>query len=160
MPIVTLWAPEIPGNTGAIGRLCAANSVPLWILGKPSFEISDRSAQRAGLDYWEHLRWEQKEDPEAFLNEFSDRCVFFTKRATRTLFDHQFLSTDILVFGPESTGLPSDVIRKYPERCVRIPQSNNNVRSLNLAQSAAVGLYEALRQMEKMGGTIDTPYWA
>jgi tRNA (cytidine/uridine-2'-O-)-methyltransferase len=158
--IVALWSPEIPGNTGSIGRLCAANGIPLWIVGKPLFEISDRSAQRAGLDYWDQLEWRQWDNPEEFIQQHADRCCFFTKRSNRLYFDRVFSDRDILVFGPESKGLPSDVLLKYPDQTLRLPQRNNAVRSLNLAQCVAAVVYEGLRQQYLRGAHVNTPFWS
>lgn len=157
--IIALWEPEIPGNTGSIGRLCAANNIPLWILGKPAFEMSDKAAQRAGLDYWDQLDWRMWHDPQEFIDEHHSRCLFFTKRASKLVVDHVFTQDQILVFGPETRGLDASLLQTYFPQTVRIPQLNNNVRSINLAQSVAVGLYLGLAQFHSRGAEVNKPHW-
>jgi tRNA (cytidine/uridine-2'-O-)-methyltransferase len=146
---VALVEPEIPPNTGNIARLCAANNVPLHIVGVPGFRLDDRAVKRAGLDYWPHvilkrhgnLRDLQQELPEC-------RFLYFSTKAETAYTDWTFTTADCLVFGRETRGLPEDVLRENWQRSLTIPMLNPNVRSLNLSTAVAVVLYEALRQIQ------------
>ena len=144
---VALLEPEIPPNTGSIARLCAATRVPLHIVGATGFRLDERAVRRAGLDYW----------PEVILHRHPDlislyellphaRFVYLTTKAERSYTDWPFSADDCLIFGRETRGLPADILRQNWERCLTIPMLNAKVRSLNLAMSVAIVLYEALRQ--------------
>lgn len=146
---VALYEPEIPPNTGNIARTCAATRTPLHIVGKPVFDLSDSRVKRAGLDYWEFLELHRHADLAALETALppSARIVCLTTKATRLYTDWEFRPDDCLLFGPESRGLPPEVREKYSDNCLTIPMFQPGVRSLNLANSAAVVLYEAIRQL-------------
>lgn len=144
---VVLVRPEIALNTGAIGRTCVAAGAMLWLVRPLGFRIDDRSVRRAGLDYWEHLAWRAVDDlDEVAAVVGADRFWFFSTRADRTHFDATFREGDALVFGPESRGLPASWLEMHPDRSVRIP-IRPEARSLNLANAASIGVYEAIRQI-------------
>ncbi|HYG81562.1 MAG TPA: tRNA (cytidine(34)-2'-O)-methyltransferase [Pyrinomonadaceae bacterium] len=144
---VALVEPEIPPNTGNIARLCAATSVPLHIVGVAGFRLDDRAVRRAGLDYWPEVVLERHRDLAALAESLPGaRFVYLTTKAERRYTDWEFTPDDCLVFGRETRGLPEDVLRANWERCLTIPMLNPRVRSLNLATSVAIVLYEALRQ--------------
>ncbi|HWS99515.1 MAG TPA: tRNA (cytidine(34)-2'-O)-methyltransferase [Pyrinomonadaceae bacterium] len=144
---VALVEPEIPPNTGNIARLCAATRVPLHIVGVAGFRLDDRAVKRAGLDYWPEVELERHRDLGSLAEALPGaRFVYLTTKAERLYTDWEFAPDDCLVFGRETRGLPEDVLRANWERCLTIPMLNPRVRSLNLATSVAVVLYEALRQ--------------
>jgi tRNA (cytidine/uridine-2'-O-)-methyltransferase len=146
---VALVEPEIPPNTGNIARLCAATRTPLHIIGATGFRMDDRALRRAGLDYWSEVELHRHLDMEDFYRALPHaRFVYLTTKAERSYTDWQFEARDCLVFGRETRGLPEDLLRANWERCLTIPMPNPNVRSLNLATSVAIVLYEALRQLK------------
>lgn len=152
---VALVEPEIPPNTGNIARLCAAMRVPLHIVGVTGFRLDDRAVRRAGLDYWPEVSLHRHRDLPALEAALADaRFIYLTTKAERPFTDWQFEANDCLVFGRETRGLPEELLRANPERCLTIPMLNRKVRSLNLATSVAIVLAEALRQtgaFEKQG---------
>jgi tRNA (cytidine/uridine-2'-O-)-methyltransferase len=144
---VALVEPEIPPNTGNIARLCAATRVPLHIVGVTGFRLDDKAVKRAALDYWPEVtltRHASLSDLEAGLPEA--RFLYLSTKGGKNYVDWQFQSSDCLVFGRETRGLPEDVLKANWDRCLRIPILNPNVRSLNLSTAVAIVLYEALRQ--------------
>lgn len=144
---VALLEPEIPQNTGNIARLCAATRTPLHIAGVTGFRLDDRAVRRAGLDYWPEVSLQRHRDLDelqAFLPKA--RFIYFSTKAEKPFFEWQFDQHDCLVFGPETRGLPESLLRQNWERSLIIPMLNPKVRSLNLANSVAIALYEALRQ--------------
>ena len=144
---VALVEPEIPQNTGNIARLCAATRVPLHIVGVTGFRLDDRAVRRAGLDYWPEVLLTRHRDLEALTDALPEaRFVYLTTRAERSYTDWRFEANDCLVFGRETRGLPDELLRANWERCLTIPMLNPKVRSLNLATSVGIVLYEALRQ--------------
>jgi|SRR4030095_14289627 tRNA (cytidine/uridine-2'-O-)-methyltransferase len=144
---VALVEPEIPQNTGNIARLCAATGTDLHIVGMPGFRLDDRAVRRAGLDYWDQVSIQRHRDLEALSSSLSHtRFLFFSTKAERNLWEQTFEHNDCLVFGPETRGLPESLLRENWDRCLRVPMTNPNVRSLNLANTVAIALYEALRQ--------------
>jgi tRNA (cytidine/uridine-2'-O-)-methyltransferase len=144
---VVLVEPEIAANTGAIGRTCVAVGATLWLVRPLGFHIDDRSVRRAGLDYWEHLRYHVVDDLEEVVRRIGrDRLWWFSTKASRVYTEAPFRPGDGLVFGPESRGLPRRWIDENPERALRIPM-RPEARSLNLANAASVGLYEAVRRI-------------
>ena len=146
---VVLVEPEIPQNTGSIGRLCLATGTTLHLVDPLGFEITAARLRRAGLDYWEHLQVVRHESLEKFLASLPPEAprVFFSKKAGHTLFEHQFVPGTYLIFGKETMGLPDSVINAYPTETVRIPMYDARVRSLNLANAVSVAVYEAIRQL-------------
>ncbi len=152
---IVLVEPEIPQNTGNIARLCAAVGAPLHIVGATGFRMDDRAVRRAGLDYWDQVTIERHRDLDTFYQSMHEaRFVYLTTKAERSLWDWRFESGDCLIFGPETRGLPESLLRSNWESCLKIPILNLNVRSLNLANSVAIALYEALRQLSlRVGGS-------
>jgi tRNA (cytidine/uridine-2'-O-)-methyltransferase len=144
---VALVEPEIPPNTGNIARLCAATHVPLHIVGATGFRLDDRAVRRAGLDYWPEVELHRHLDMEALNTALPDtRLVYLTTKAQKSYAEWSFQPHDCLVFGRETRGLPESLLRANWDRCITIPMLNQNIRSLNLATSVAIVLYEALRQ--------------
>ena len=148
---VALVEPEIPPNTGNIARLCAATGAPLHVIGATGFRMDDRSLRRAGLDYWDHVSLSRHVDFESFERSNLDaRMVLLTTKAECSYIDWEFTPNDCLVFGRETRGLPDDLLERYQDNCIRIPMPSGNVRSLNLATSVGIVLYEALRQTKSL----------
>ncbi len=144
---IALIEPEIPPNTGNIARLCAATRTPLHVVGVTGFRMDDRSLRRAGLDYWREVTLHRHLDFDALrVSEANARFVFLTTKAQKSYTEWRFTNDDCLVFGRETRGLPEELLRAHWKDCITIPMLNPNVRSLNLATSVAIVLYEALRQ--------------
>lgn len=141
--------PEIPQNTGSVGRLCLATGATLHLVEPMGFEITHSRLRRAGLDYWEHLKVRRHWSIEDFMKELPPDAsrVFFTKKAGHTLFEHQFAPGTYLIFGKETMGLPEWLTNAYPTDCARIPMYDARVRSLNLANAVSIAVYEAIRQL-------------
>lgn len=148
---VVLVEPEIPGNTGNIARLCAATGCRLHLVRPLGFSTDDKHLKRAGLDYW-HLLDISYHDSFEELQTLYPNGRFFchTTKATRFHSDVQFNGGDFLVFGKETAGLPPKILTQYPEYCIRLPMIEG-ARSLNLSNSVAVSVYEALRQTGYVG---------
>jgi tRNA (cytidine/uridine-2'-O-)-methyltransferase len=145
---VALVEPEIPPNTGNIARLCAATFTELHIVGVTGFRMDDKTLKRAGLDYWNEVKLHRHLDLDALHEALSrSRFLYFTTKADRSYSDWQYAREDCLVFGPETRGLSESLLKANSERCLTIPMPNENVRSLNLANSVGIVLYEALRQI-------------
>jgi tRNA (cytidine/uridine-2'-O-)-methyltransferase len=143
---IALYEPEIPPNAGNVARLCAATGCSLHLIGRLGFSFRHPDAQRAAMDYWEHVELHRHLNFDDFLEGIHPgRLWAFTTRADRSLWQADFRSGDILLFGPESRGLPEDILNSPLCSPVRIPMLAD-ARSLNLASAAAIGLYEALRQ--------------
>ena len=144
---VALFEPEIPPNTGNVARLCAATRTPLHVVGVTGFRLDDRAARRAGLDYWPEVELRRHRDLDALKGALPDsRLLYLTTRAERSYAECSFAEGDCLVFGPETRGLPEELLRANRQHCLTIPMANPRVRSLNLATSVGIALYEALRQ--------------
>jgi tRNA (cytidine/uridine-2'-O-)-methyltransferase len=145
---VALIEPEIPPNTGNIARLCAATYTPLHLVGRLGFRTDDKAVRRAGLDYWSEVEIHYHLNIQA-LYEMLPACrfLYFTTKSKRSYVDFRYGAGDCLVFGRETRGLPEDLLRANWEHCLTIPMRNPAVRSLNLATSAGIALYEALRQV-------------
>jgi tRNA (cytidine/uridine-2'-O-)-methyltransferase len=144
---VALVEPEIPPNTGNVARLCAAVRVPLHVVGVTGFRMDDRTLRRAGLDYWSEVELHRHRDLDGLRDSIPEaRFVYLTTKSERAYTDWPFTSSDCLVFGRETRGLPEELLRENWANCVTIPILNPKVRSLNLATAVAVVLYEALRQ--------------
>jgi len=145
---IALVEPEIPPNTGNIARLCAATFTDLHVVGATGFRMDDRTLKRAGLDYWNEVRLHRHIDLDRLYKALPDsRFLYFTTKTDRSYADWQYSSGDCLIFGRETRGLPEDLLAANRERCLTIPMPNKNVRSLNLANSVGIVLYEALRQI-------------
>jgi len=145
---IVLVQPEIPHNTGAIGRLCAGLGGTLHLIRPLGFHLTDRWIKRAGLDYWQHLEVTLHDDWAAFLaTQQPGRLLFASTRGERSLYDCRFTPDDWLVFGNESRGLPEPFYTRYRDSLYRIPMPGPHARSLNLANAVAVCAYEAWRQV-------------
>ena len=146
---VVLFEPQIPQNTGSIGRLCLATGTTLHLVHPLGFEITHAKLKRAGLDYWEHLKVVEHPSIEAFFEMLPPGAqkVFFSKKAGHTLFDQKFEAGAYLIFGGEVTGLADWILNRYPTETARIPMYDARVRSLNLSNAASICLYEAIRQL-------------
>ena len=146
---VVLYQPEIPYNTGSVGRTCVAVGAKLWLVRPLGFRIDDYHLRRAGMDYWERLAWEVVDDWDALAAALAGaRPWLFTKKAQRSYLDVAYEPGAVLVFGSESAGLPDSLLAANQDRQVRIP-IRSDVRSLNLSNSVAVAAYEAVRQWGK-----------
>lgn len=144
---VVLVEPEIPPNTGNIARLCAATETKLHIVGVTGFRMDDRTLRRAGLDYWNEVDLYRHVDLEALYASAPEGRFFYLTTKTRKVYtDQQFAQGDFLVFGPETRGLPASLLEANADRCLTVPMLNPNVRSLNLATTVGIVLYEAIRQ--------------
>ncbi len=144
---IALYEPEIPPNTGNIARLCAATNTPLHIVGVTGFRMDDRTLKRAGLDYWDHVILHRHVDLNAlFATLPGSRFLYLTTKTDQPYTNFEFQASDCLIFGPETRGLPEELLAD-PQSCLTIPMPNPSVRSLNLATSVAIVLYEALRQV-------------
>lgn len=146
---VVLYTPEIPHNTGAIGRLVLAVNARLHLIEPLGFSLEEKHLRRSGLDYWQHLDVKTWPNWESFLAAVQPqaRLWFFTTKTAKAHWDAQFQAGDYLVFGPESRGIPEALLAKYPDQCLSIPMPNPQVRSLNLATAAGIAMYAALGQM-------------
>lgn len=148
---VALVRPEIPPNTGNIARLCAATGTPLHLVGPLGFRLSDKSLRRAGLDYWDAVELHAHGDWEDFRKALplpAERLHLFSTAGGRSFFDTEFHPGDLLIFGSESLGLPDPILQAAPGRVIGIPMRAGEVRSLNLATTVGIALYEALRQQQ------------
>jgi tRNA (cytidine/uridine-2'-O-)-methyltransferase len=146
MPSLALFEPEIPSNAGNIARLCAATGTPLHLIGRLGFSFRHPDAKRAGMDYWASVELHRHITYDDFTEAAHGRRVWgFTTRGADSLWDVAFAADDVLLFGPESRGLPEALLTALHPRIVRIPM-RTGTRSLNLSSAAAAGLYEALRQ--------------
>ncbi len=153
---LVLVEPEIPQNTGNIARLCAATQSPLHLVGRLGFRIDERSVRRAGLDYWHLVQLTVHTDWSSFALRHAagagqGRVKLFSANGPRSYLDADFTPGDALVFGKESTGLPREVLDRYPTEVYGIPTAGA-VRSINLASAAAIVLYEALRSTGALAG--------
>lgn len=143
---VVLYEPEMPLNTGNIGRTCVATNTRLHLIEPLGFHLSDRAVRRAGLDYWDKLDVTRYDDWEDFLARNPEAKIYMaTTKAKRAYTDVAYEPDCYLMFGKESAGIPEEILIEHPESCVRIPMWGD-IRSLNLANSVAIVLYEALRQ--------------
>lgn len=149
MPLnIVLIEPEIPNNTGNIGRLALATGSRLHLVKPLGFEIDDKRLKRAGLDYWQHLEVIYYESKEEFFTINTDKkMVFLSSHGTKSHWDIQFEDNLFLVFGKESVGLPKTLIEKHQTDLFKIPMYNYEIRSLNLANAVSIIVYEGLRQL-------------
>lgn len=145
---IVLVNPQIPQNTGSIGRLCVGLDSPLHIIRPMGFIITDRNVQRAGLDYWKHLKLTIHDDWKSFLfSEKPNNLYFGSTRGKSPHTECKFTDNCYLVFGSESHGLPDDLYNTYNDSLYQIPMPGKHARSLNLANSVAIMMYEAYRQI-------------
>jgi len=145
---VVLHQPEIPYNTGSVGRTCVAVGAKLWLVRPLGFRLDDYYLRRAGLDYWDHLEWEAVDDWTALVNKLpAARKWYFTKTATQSYTQVAYQPGDVLVFGCETQGLPPSLLNANADSALRIP-IRADARSLNLSNSVAIAAFEAVRQWD------------
>ena len=142
---IVLVEPEIPQNTGNIARTCAATGAKLHIVKPMGFEIDDKKLKRAGLDYWHLLGVKYYENLDDFFSKNPGRYFFSTTKGQNRYSDVKFQDGDYILFGKETKGLPEELLYQHPSECIRIPMIFE-ARSLNLSNSVAIVIYEALRQ--------------
>lgn len=148
---IVLHEPEIPHNTGAIARTCVLTNSRLHLIKPFGFDLSDKYLKRAGLDYWKYLDLTIYENLDDFFEKNKDANFYLATTKTKNIYsDVKFKDGDYIFFGKETAGLPEDLINKYGDRAIRIPMIKDLKRSLNLANSCTVILYEALRQLDFM----------
>lgn len=143
---IVLFEPEIPSNTGNIGRTCVATGTRLHLIEPLGFRLNEKAIQRAGMDYWRDLDVTTYLNYEDFLAKNPGAKIYMaTTKARQTYADVQYEEDCYIMFGKESAGIPEEILVKHPDTAIRIPM-NESIRSLNLANSVAIVLYEALRQ--------------
>ncbi len=143
---IILHQPEIPANTGNIGRTCVATGTSLHLIEPLGFRLDEKSVKRAGMDYWEHLDVERYINYQEFCKKHPDAKVWMaTTKAKHIYTEVSFSPDDYIMFGRESGGIPEEILVENEETCIRIPMMEQ-IRSLNLSNSVAIVLYEALRQ--------------
>lgn len=147
MPKVVLFNPEIPPNTGNIARLCVATDSELHLIKPLGFSLSDRHLKRAGLDYWQYLKLFVHNSFSEFLSSVNGELYFFSSKGEKNYTEIDFKDDDYLIFGAETSGFPSFVYQHYKDRLYKIPMFGL-VRCLNLSNSVAIVLYEALRRLK------------
>ena len=160
---IVLLEPEIPANTGNIGRTCVATDTKLHLIEPLGFSLSEKALKRAGMDYWKDLDVTTYLDYEDFLEKNPNAKIYYaTTKALKTYTDVQYEEDCYIMFGKESAGIPEEILVEHKENCVRIPMWGD-IRSLNLSNSVAIVLYEALRQngFEKMNmeGHLHRLHW-
>lgn len=146
---IVLVEPEIPQNAGNISRTCAVTGSVLHMVRPLGFEITDKHLKRAGLDYWQFLEIHFYDSINEVIEKFynGENFWFFSTKAKKIHSDVKYKDGDFLVFGKETKGLPEDLLKKYYDKCIRLPMKAET-RSLNLSNSVCVGVYEALRQLD------------
>lgn len=148
---IVLLEPEIPQNTGNIGRTCCATGTKLHLIEPMGFRINEKSLKRAGMDYWEDLDVTIYDSYNDFVERNPGIKIWYaTTKAPNRYSDARFGENDFIMFGKESAGIPEDILVDHQDSCIRIPM-NPEIRSLNLANSVAIVLYEALRQNDFAG---------
>lgn len=160
---IVLHEPEIPANTGNIGRTCVATGTRLHLIEPLGFSLSEKALKRAGMDYWSQLDVTTYVDYEDFLARNPDAQIFYaTTKGQHVYSQVSYPDGCYIMFGKESAGIPEELLREHPDTCVRIPMIGET-RSLNLSNSVAVVLYEALRQQDfahmKMQGELHRLHW-
>ncbi|MDG6077987.1 tRNA (cytidine(34)-2'-O)-methyltransferase [Erythrobacter litoralis] len=148
MTSIVLVQPEIPGNTGAVGRTCVALDMELVLIHPLGFEISDKRVKRSGLDYWPHIRLVQFESWADFLRARqprADQLFLFEEYAARSFYEPVYPDDAYLVFGRETKGIPEEIVAAHRESLVGLPMRSDKVRSLNLANTVSAAAYQALR---------------
>jgi len=144
---IVLFEPEIPQNTGNIGRLCVGADCALHIIKPTRFRLDDTAVKRAGLDYWPLLNLSVHDSIDEIYQTFPRERIFLASTKVKNCYwDVAYQTEDVLIFGPESRGLPELLLNKYPDQGIRVPMSEN-IRSLNLSNTVGIVMYEALRQI-------------
>lgn len=145
---LVLFEPEIPNNTGNIGRLSLASGCHLHLVKPFGFELSDKRVKRAGLDYWQHLSLTIYESIEDFYEQHQNKnLIYFSSHGEKSHWEIPFEDELFLIFGKESVGLPKEIIHKNEDKLYKIPLYSTHIRSLNLANAVAIVVYEGLRQL-------------
>lgn len=143
---IILYEPEIPYNTGNIGRTCVLTNTNLHLIKPLGFSIDEKAIKRAGLDYWQYVKLYVWDSFEHFLENNKDANIYYATTKTNNIYtDVKYDKNSYIMFGPESRGIPEDILMKNKEKCIKIPMVKIG-RSLNLSNSVVVVLYEALRQ--------------
>ena len=160
---IVLFEPEIPANTGNIGRTCVATGTRLHLIEPLGFRLNEKSIKRAGMDYWEHLDVTRYINFEEFLEKNPDAKIYMATTKGQHVYTEVNYEPDCyIMFGKESAGIPEEILVKHPDNCIRIPMLSE-IRSLNLSNSVAVVLYEALRQNQfasmKLEGKLTKYEW-
>ncbi len=160
---IVLFEPEIPQNTGNIGRTCVATGTRLHLIGPMGFQITEKAVKRAGMDYWKYLDVIEYDGYEDFLEKNPEAKIYMaTTKAKQRYTDVSYEEDCYIMFGKESAGIPEEILVAHPDTCIRIPM-NPDIRSLNLSNSAAIVLYEALRQQDFKGmkseGELHRLHW-
>ena len=160
---IILHQPEIPANTGNIGRTCVATGTSLHLIEPLGFRLNEKEIKRAGMDYWEHLDVTRYVNFEEFKEKHPGAKIWMaTTKAKHSYTDVSFGPDDFIMFGKESAGIPEEILHENKENSIRIPM-NPSIRSLNLSNSVAIVLYEALRQQNfanmQMTGTLTKYDW-
>jgi tRNA (cytidine/uridine-2'-O-)-methyltransferase len=152
---IVLVEPEIPPNTGNVARLCAATCTTLHLIEPFGFKLDDAQLKRAGMDYWQHVQWQRWANWRAFADKLpaTVRLWFIESGGPQLYTEVQFSPDDYLVFGRETAGLPKSLLEQHRAHWLRIPMFNEQSRSLNLSNCAALVLFEALRQQGFVGGS-------
>ena len=149
MTSIVLVQPEIPGNTGAVGRTCVALDMELVLIHPLGFEITDKRVKRSGLDYWPHIRLVEFGSWAAFMAERApraDQMYLFEEYGARSFYEPDYPDDAYLVFGRETKGIPADIIEAHRDAVVSLPMRSDKVRSLNLANTVAAAAYQAVRR--------------
>ena len=147
---IVLHCPDIPGNTGSIGRTCVALGARLILIKPYGFEITEKALRRAGLDYWKHVNLTEYNNFEEFLEKEkpdSSSLHFFSRFSKKPYYESSFNQNSYLIFGSETKGLPERLFKQFPESFVTLPMYSEHIRSLNLSNTACAAAYEALRQI-------------
>lgn len=146
---VVLVEPEIPPNTGNVARLCAATGAHLHLIEPLGFQLENKHLKRAGMDYWKHVTWYKWPHWSAFIDQVNpdSKLWFVESDGPKNHAEVHYGPHDYLVFGRETAGLPAELVQQHREQWLRIPMMNKDARSLNLSNSVAIVLYEALRQI-------------
>lgn len=160
---IVLYEPEIPANTGNIGRTCVATGTKLHLIEPLGFSLSEKALKRAGMDYWSQLEVECYVNYEDFLQRNPGAKIYMATTKAKKIYSEASYEPDCyIMFGKESAGIPEEILVEHPEECVRIPMIGET-RSLNLSNSVAIVLYEALRQNQfdhmKLEGDLHRLHW-
>ncbi|MBT3982432.1 MAG: tRNA (cytidine(34)-2'-O)-methyltransferase [Bacteriovoracaceae bacterium] len=150
---IVLVAPDIPGNTGSIGRTCVALDIRLILIKPYGFSLDQKSVRRAGLDYWKHVQLTEYDSFDQFisgesLNEHPENLFFFSRFSETPYFNAKFTNSCYLVFGSETSGLPDHISTDYPSNFFSLPMFSSKIRSLNLSNAATAVAYESVRQID------------
>ena len=160
---IVLYEPEIPANTGNIGRTCVATGTKLHLIEPLGFSLSEKALKRAGMDYWSQLEVERYVNYEDFLQRNPGAKIYMATTKAKKIYSEASYEPDCyIMFGKESAGIPEEILVEHPEECVRIPMIGET-RSLNLSNSVAIVLYEALRKNKfdhmKLEGDLHRLHW-